>query len=84
MMLYTGFLETFGDAPVTLWTMAKNAQQLSGSVKVETFPAIRPFKEFPYNYLRRLNEFAWDALLRIPSRESMLPAVWTDPKRAGL
>ncbi len=38
---------------------------------VEEFPKVKPFKEFPYNILRRLNEFSWDYKLRPPSRLSM-------------
>ncbi|REJ78551.1 MAG: hypothetical protein DWQ47_03610 [Acidobacteria bacterium] len=39
---------------------------------VDHFPRIRPFKEFPYNYLRRLNEYVWDFRYRPPSRLSMM------------
>lgn len=39
---------------------------------VEDFPKIRPYKEFPINFLRRLNEFSWDYYFRDPSRMSML------------
>jgi hypothetical protein len=38
---------------------------------VKPFPVVHPFKEFPYNYLRRLNEFAWDFYLKPPSRLSI-------------
>jgi hypothetical protein len=38
---------------------------------IEEFPEIHPFKEFPYNYIRRLNEFVWDFRQRTPSRLSM-------------
>ena len=38
---------------------------------VEPFPEVAPFKEFPYNYAKRLNEFAWDYRLRPPSRISI-------------
>ncbi len=37
----------------------------------ESFPEVRPFPEFPHNYLRRLNDYAWDVRLKSPSRESM-------------
>ena len=43
--------------------------------EVEPLPAVRPFREMPYNYLRRLNEFAWDYRMRIPSRMSMMKHV---------
>lgn len=39
--------------------------------KVLSFPAVLPFKEFPYNYLRRFNEFVWDYRLKSPSRMSI-------------
>ena len=39
--------------------------------QVEAFPLVNAFKEFPYNYFRRLNEFAWDYRLRPPSRVSI-------------
>jgi hypothetical protein len=48
------------------------AQWRSCAGTVEQFPSVQPFKEFPYNYLRRLNEFAWDYRLRPPSRLSMM------------
>lgn len=34
----------------------------------EDFPAVFPFKEFPHNFLKRLNDYAWDYKLRAPSR----------------
>ena len=39
---------------------------------VEAFPQVFPFKEFPINYLRRLNEHSWDFRLRDPARLSMM------------
>jgi hypothetical protein len=41
-------------------------------VIVEPMPKVAPFREFPYAYLRRLNDFAWDARLLPPSRVSMM------------
>ena len=38
---------------------------------VNEFPEVRPFREFPHNYLRRLNEFIWDYHKRPPSRLSI-------------
>lgn len=43
--------------------------------QVESFPLIKPFKEIPYNYLRRLNEFVWDYRYQLPSRMSMMKHV---------
>lgn len=34
------------------------------------FPAVKPYRMFPYNYLRRFNDFLWDAQNPSPSRES--------------
>jgi hypothetical protein len=36
---------------------------------------VEGFREFPHNYLRRLNEFAWDYRLKAPSRLSMIEKV---------
>lgn len=62
-------------APVHLWACsASNAafepMWRSVAAKVERFPEIRN-ASFGVNYLRRLNEFAWDHVLRDPSRLSM-------------
>ncbi len=39
---------------------------------VQPLPAIRPFREFPHNMLRRLNEYAWDFRHRPPGRLSAM------------
>jgi hypothetical protein len=76
MLIYTGFLEHLTQhAAVEIWAgsrIAGSAQQAWDSVDadVQPMPAVRPFKEFPYNYLRRMNEFAWDHKLKPPSRLS--------------
>ncbi|HEY8187122.1 MAG TPA: hypothetical protein VIF64_13695 [Pyrinomonadaceae bacterium] len=49
---------------------------------IEEFPEVFPFKEFPYNYLRRLNEFAWDFRQRPPSRMSMMRHIWNRTQKA--
>lgn len=41
----------------------------------QSFPAVGPFKEIPYNYLRRLNEFVWDYRYLLTSRMSMMEHV---------
>lgn len=38
-------------------------------------PRVEGFREIPHNYLRRLNEFAWDFHLKAPSRLSMIEKV---------
>ena len=66
-------LKQFGD--VKIW--ASSAQRKENSpwtefgADVEAFPKVEAFKEIPYNYLRRLNEFVWDYRLKPPSRLSM-------------
>ncbi len=39
--------------------------------RMEPFPDVRALPQFPYNYLRRLNDYAWDARHRLESRESI-------------
>ena len=78
MMLYSDFLTSLRErADITVWATSRasaNAENLwSGApVTAEPFPHVGPFREFPYNYLRRLNEFTWDFRLRPPSRLSMM------------
>lgn len=74
MLQHTAVLPTLArQADVTMWRAGDVAPeaQTRALARAEPFPAVRPFREFPYNYLRRLNEFAWDAALRLPSRESI-------------
>lgn len=73
-LLHTDFLAALRDAAdVKLWATSANnpRHEFLPRDVVEPFPAIRPYKEFPYNYLRRLNDFAWDYRLQPPSRISM-------------
>lgn len=79
IFLYTNLIETLAEkCDVTVWaTSVKNEDygsmwNSSIKAKVEVFPEIQPFKQFPYNYLRRLNEFVWDFRQQIPSRMSMM------------
>ena len=77
VFLYTDFVETlkkFGD--ITIWANSAGDDQTSSvwsktAVKVENFPKIRSFREFPYNFLRRFNEYVWDYRRPLPSRVSM-------------
>jgi hypothetical protein len=66
-------LKQFGE--VKIWASSAGGNQngpWSGfGVEVEPFPAVGAFKEVPYNYLKRLNEFVWDFRLKPPSRLSM-------------
>lgn len=71
MLLYSSFLPAIeGRIQAELWTTSNRNLDFDGAsqITVEPFPAIKPFKEFPYNHLRRLNEFVWDYRLRPPSR----------------
>jgi hypothetical protein len=66
-------LKQFGE--VKIWASsagANNNDPWSGfGTEVEAFPSVGAFKEIPYNYLKRLNEFVWDFRLKPPSRLSM-------------
>lgn len=74
--LYTDLIETLNQsAEVFVWAVSKGDTQNgkvwdSVAAKVEDFPAVRHFREFPHNYFRRLNELTWDFRNRIPSRMS--------------
>lgn len=87
ILLYTRFLSELNrEASAKVWASSvKNSRFRdawnSCATPVEEFPAVIPFKEFPYNYLRRLNEFVWDYRQRPPSRMSMWQYVRS--KRAG-
>jgi hypothetical protein len=78
MFLYTEFLETLEEfASTKVWATSANSPYgealWSGSpVRIESFPEVRAFREFPHNYLRRLNEFVWDLRQQPPSRLSMM------------
>lgn len=74
--LHTNFLNTLAEKnEVTVWATSAKTKEYEEvwkrlDAKVQVFPEILPFKEFPYNYLRRLNEFVWDYRFLIPSRIS--------------
>jgi hypothetical protein len=77
VFLYTEFLNTLSAGSRTeVWAASAHNSDFKGvwdacPAEMGEFPVVRPFKEFPYNYLRRLNEFAWDFRFRTPSRMSM-------------
>lgn len=63
-----------------IWATSRDSTRNSSiwesvDAPVDPLPEIRPFKEIPHNYLRRLNEFAWDYQFRLPSRMSMMKHV---------
>src|SRR4051812_34096048 len=78
MLIYTNFLRTLNEqAAIKVWaTSAENPAYRnvwrSTPATIEDFPEVGAFREFPHNYLRRLNEFIWDFSKRPPSRMSMM------------
>src|SRR5882672_9208523 len=78
IFLYTRFLNVLNsEASVKVWATSAlnpNFREVwrTPPAVVEDFPAVSPFRELPYNYLRRLNEFVWDFRQRPPSRMSMM------------
>ncbi len=77
MFLYSACLERLTEqADVEVWaTSAANPDQAEVwrhcPAQVVRFPTIGSFREFPHNFLRRVNERAWDYRLQLPSRLSM-------------
>jgi hypothetical protein len=75
-ILYTDMTEELArTADVRVWaTSARDPRRLpawsSLPAQVEPFPRVDRPRDFPFNYLRRLNDFAWDYRLRLPARES--------------
>ena len=78
IFLYTQFLNVLSNAAFPkVWATSAGNPDLRNvwsipPALIEDFPAVSPFKEFPYNYLRRLNEFVWDFRQRPPSRLSIM------------
>lgn len=78
MFLYSDCLDRLVQGSrVQLWaTSARNPRfrerAEAARATLEPFPEVKPFKEFPYNYLRRMNDFAWDFVQQSPSRISVL------------
>lgn len=76
VFLHTKFVSRLAEnADVTIWATSAKSREYDAMWKrlaadVREFPEILPFREFPYNYLRRLNEFVWDYRFAIPSRMS--------------
>jgi hypothetical protein len=62
-----------------VWATAsssKSDHELNGETfRISPLPRVDGFREFPHNYLRRLNEFVWDYRLKAPSRLSMIQNV---------
>ena len=79
ILRYSGCLKTLTEhAETHIWTASADHetgreawQAYSESVQASPFPEVRAYRQIPFNYLRRMNEFAWDFKLRPPSRLSM-------------
>ena len=77
VFLYTELVDSLSkNGDVTIWaTSAENNHNSTiwnkTNANVEGFPEILPFREFPYNLLRRLNELVWDCRFPLSSRISM-------------
>jgi hypothetical protein len=89
-LLYTKCLGVLSEtAKVKVWATSARTPKYrafweTAPATVEGFPEVFPFKEFPYNYLRRLNEFAWDFKLRPPSRLSIMTHVRQKKQKAHI
>lgn len=76
--LYTDLLDTLSESgEVYVWAASAGDEQNSSvwkdsSAKVEHFPEVGSFPEFPHNYIRRLNEYVWDYRIPLASRWSMM------------
>jgi hypothetical protein len=88
MMVHTDFLRILAsEADVRIWAMSQRNGRFrdmwqSVPVPVDPFPEFSPLPEFPHNYLRRLNSYAWDFRLRDPSRVSMRKHIRDTSQRA--
>ncbi|MFN3648006.1 MAG: CDP-glycerol glycerophosphotransferase family protein [Armatimonadota bacterium] len=63
-------------AEVEIWSPSARAEQYRSAwdvvdARVRPMPPVGALKEFPVNFLRRVNEAAWDARQRARCRESM-------------
>ena len=77
VLVHTNLIETLNRYGETIvWAVSRGDDQNSSVwenslAKVEDFPQVRPFRAFPYVYLRRLNDFVWDYRYQIPTRVSV-------------
>ncbi|MGC8667519.1 MAG: hypothetical protein ACP5VE_05330 [Chthonomonadales bacterium] len=74
ILLHTSAVGTLAShKPVRVWASSAVLNNLWEGVPacVELFPKVQPFREFPFNHLRRVNEAAWDHRLKPVSRISM-------------
>lgn len=78
MLLHSSFLDAVREqADVEIWSAAQSGENADEGTSgiVKPMPEVDPFPEFPYAYLRRLDDFAWDVRLKTPSRVSMMQHV---------
>lgn len=78
MLRHSSLMSRLNASEVRIWTSAcldPYEQDFTTGAIVEQMPELTPFREFPYTYLRRLNDFAWDTRLLPPSRVSMMKHV---------
>lgn len=77
MLIYSSLLDRLTNYEVNIWTSSASPAlpPVKGHVLMDAMPTVEPFPEFPYMYLRRLNDFAWDGRLESPSRQSMMQHV---------
>lgn len=77
ILLYSQLLPGLAErATPRLWVTSADTEhrrQLWSTAEAEVvqFPKVAPFREFPYNFFRRLNDFLWDFRHEPPSRMSM-------------
>jgi hypothetical protein len=77
VLLYSTLAESLGEgANARFWVTTSDTERCRDlwaevPAEVEPLPAVAPFKEFPYNFLRRLNDYVWDYRQMPPSRVSM-------------
>lgn len=77
VFLHTDCLERLSrEARVKVWAMSArhaHTREMWGrsNVIAEAFPQVHPYRWFPYNFLRRVNDSVWDFRHYRPSRLSM-------------
>jgi len=59
------------EAEPIVWATSQQSAAKWRGARVEPFPQVNHLPEIPHNWVRRVNEYAWDYKLRDPSRLSM-------------
>jgi hypothetical protein len=86
MLRFSGWGESLAQSAITeIWATARTrTSEVSGGgrlFRLLAFPKVGGFREFPHNYLRRLNEYSWDYRLKTSSRLSMIEHVRNRTRR---